>query len=195
GKAKLTVKLDVQSSLDLLDKLPAKYAAYRDALAEDLKGKYAEIGYEVSSNARNVPTGVAIADFDESGAIMSGAQTQAGVIEALVREKFSARPVGADPAALAALEVGAAVEAARSAKLKRLVFGAARIAGVRKDGTSYIADAQASVKAVDVDTGELVYSAEKAASGVGSDEQSARRAALRELGVSSLGKDLLASLP
>ena len=198
GKAKFLVRLDFQASLDLLDKLPAKYASYRDALEEEIQAKRAEISYEVSSAAKSVPTAIALVDLDDSGAPLAGARTEAGLIETLVREKFDARSSGLDPSLVARMDdaaIAAAAKAAPGRKFSRLVYGAAKISGVRKDGSMYLADAKASVKAVELASGAVLYSAEKSATGMGSDEASARAAAYRELGLNSIGKELLASLP
>lgn len=194
GKAKLTVRLDFQSSLELLDRIPAKFEAYRDSLADELKSKYAELPYEVSSNARNVPTGIALADQDETGAA-AGSQTQAGLLDALAKERFVVKGLAVPAGSLAAMDDAAALGAAKAAGLQRVAFGFAKIDSIRKDGANYIASAKAQVKVLEVATGLVLYSAEKGATGFGADEAAARRSAFRELGASSLGKDLLASLP
>jgi hypothetical protein len=193
GKAKFSLKLDFQSTLDLLDKLPDQYAAYRDSLAEELRAKYVDVPYEVVSAARSSSIGVAIADFDENGAFVPGAQAQAGLIEVLLREKFSVKGIAVAKDALDSMDESAAIAA--GAKFDRVVFGSARITSVRKDGTSYLASAKATVKALEVKTGNILYSAERVTTGLGSDEKSARQAAYRELGSIAVGKDLLANLP
>jgi hypothetical protein len=195
GKAKLVVKIDFQSTIDLLDKLPAKYAALRDSLEDELRGKSAEIAYEVASNARSASMAVSIVDVDEAGAA-SGALAQAGLVEALVKEKFNVKAVVVGKAALEGMDDGAVLAAVKAAgAFDRVAFGLARIDEVRRDGTSYLASGKATVKVLDVATGSVLYSAERAATGVGSDEQSARRAAYRELGANAVGKDLLSNLP
>ena len=152
----------------------------------------------MSSAARSVPTAVALVDLDDAGTPIAGARTEAGLVEALVKEKFDARSGGLDASLVAAMDDAAILAAAKAApgkKFGRLVYGAAKITGVRKDGSMYLADSKASVKVVELATGSLLYSAEKAATGMGSDEAAARAAAYRELGLNAIGKDLLASLP
>jgi hypothetical protein len=194
GKAKLLVRVDFQSSLELLNGLPPRYEAYRAALVDELAGISIEIPYEVSSNARMVPTGIAIVDLDESGAV-AGSAAQAGLVEALARERFDARIVAVDPASLAALSEAAAATAGVRAGAERMAFGYAKIESVRKDGGSYLASARAAVKVIELSSGRLLYSAERSVTAVGDDEPAARRAAYRELGANAIGKDLLASLP
>jgi len=193
AKAKFSLKLDFQSTLDLLDKLPDQYAAYRDSLSEELRAKFVDVPYEVVSAARSSSIAVAIADFDENGAFVPGAKTQAGLIELLLHEKFSVKPVVVAQDALDQLDDAAAIAAA--GKFDRVAFGSARLTEVRKDGSSYLASGKATVKVLEVKTGNILYSAERITTGLGSDEKSARAAAYRELGGVAVGKDLIANLP
>jgi hypothetical protein len=195
GKAKFGLKLDFQSTFDLLDKFPEKYAAYRDSLSDELRTKYIDVPYEVVSSAGGQSMAVAILDLDESGAAV-GTQAQSGLVEALLREKFAVRGVSVAQAALVAMDEAAVASAASAAgKYARIAFGTARITELRKDGSNYLASAKASVKVLDVESGRLLYSSERMASGFGPDEKSARAAAYRELGLNAIAKDLLSNLP
>lgn len=193
GKGKLTVRIDFQSSIDLLDQIPNKYAAYRDSLEEELRGKYVELPYVVSSSARNVSMGLALVDADENGNLVAGAATQSGLLETLVREKYNARGAGIDPTLVLSMN-DAAIRSAAGGKFQRLAYGVARIDSVRQDGSTFIATAKASVKIVDLQSGDILYSAERVGTGLGSDQASARAAAYRQLGAGALGKDILSSL-
>jgi hypothetical protein len=196
GKAKFTLKLDFQSSIDLLDKLPEKYAAYRDSLIDELRAKTFDLPYEVLSKARSASMAIAIVDIDESGAIVEGNKTQAGLVEALTREKFVVKGLSVSPDSLKAMDEAAAIAAAKAAgKFERVALGTAVVSELRKDGKNYLCSAKASVKVVEVASGNVIYNAERGITGFGSDEKSARAAAFRDLGLSSLGKDMLSSLP
>jgi hypothetical protein len=196
GKAKFGLKLDFQSTLDLLDKLPEKNAALRDSLADELRAKFVDMPYEVSSSARGSSMAVAILDLDENGAAVAGAKAQAGLVEALLREKFNVKGIAISSDALLSMDDAAvAVASSAAGKFERLVFGTAGVVSVRKDGNSYLATGKATVKVLDIASGRALYSAERGATGLGSDEKSARAAAYRELGFSAIGKDLLANLP
>jgi len=195
GKAKLVVRVDFQSTIDLLDKLPSKYAALRDSLEDELRARSTEIPYEVASAARNASMAVSIVDLDEAGSA-AGSSAQAGLVEALIREKFNVKAVAVGKAALEEMDDGAVLAAVKAAgSFDRIAYGVARIDEVRKDGANYVASGKATVKVLDVASGGILYSAERAAMGVGPDESAARRAAYRELGASAVGKDLLANLP
>jgi hypothetical protein len=196
GKAKFSLRLDFQSTLDLLDKLPEKSAALRDSLADELRAKFVDLPYEVASGARSAPMAVALLDLDENGQAVAGARAQAGLVEALLREKFAVKGISIAADSLTAMDEAAVAAAAQAAgKFERVAFGTASIASVRKDGANYLATGKAGVKVLEIASGRILYSAERGATGLGSDEKSARAAAYRELGLSAIGKDLLANLP
>jgi hypothetical protein len=156
-----------------------------------------ELPYEVASNARNASIAIAIVDIDENGATVAGAQTQAGLLDALIKEKFKVRGLPLDPALLAQMDDEAIIAAARAAAAgsERVAYGASRISSVIKEGSTYLATAKASVKVVELATGTILYSSEKSSTMLGPDEQAARRAAWRDLGMNSIGKEMLSSLP
>ncbi|HUW41631.1 MAG TPA: hypothetical protein VMV90_11550 [Rectinemataceae bacterium] len=194
GKAKLVVRLDLQSSIDLLDQLPSRFGAYRDSLEQDISGKYIEIPYEVSSNARNVSMGIALVDTDESGAPVSGGTTQAGLLDTLTRQKFKVRGADLPPSLVLSMD-DAAIQAAAAGKFQRLAYGVARVASVSQDGSTFIATVRGTLKVVDLSNGTVLYSAEKVGTGLGSDKATAVQAAFTQLGRKALGEDLLSTLP
>jgi hypothetical protein len=195
GKAKFGLRLDFQSTLDLLDKLPEKYAPYRDSLAAELTAKTIDVPYEVVSDASGASMAVAILDLDESGAVV-GSTAQAGLVEALLKQKFSVKGVSIPKDSIVAMDEAAVSAAATSAgKFDRVAFGTATIASVRQDGSNYLAEGKAVVKVLDIASGRTLYSTERTAIGLGTDEKSARAAAYRELGLNAVGKDMLSNLP
>lgn len=198
GRAKLVMRLNLDSSLSLLDKFPVRFDAYRSALEDELRGRTAEFEYTVASIAKDVATGIALVDLDETGAAIASSQAQAGLLEALIRERFKAQAAPLDAGLLAGGDDAAILAAAQRAyrsRFGRIVAGVARIESVRKDGSSFLVSVRATVKCWDLATGDILYSADKAYTGVGSDEAAARRASLLQLGRDSLGRDLMANLP
>jgi hypothetical protein len=194
GKAKFNLRLDFQSTLDLLDKIPDSYASYRDSLADELKAKIIDVPYEVVSNARNSSMAIAILDQDESGAAV-GTLAQAGLIEALVKQKFVAKGVALPKDAVASMDDAAVIAAAQAAgKFDRVAYGTAAVTGVSKDGDNYLAQGKATVKVLELASGNVLYSTVREATGIGSDDKSARAALYRELGLNAVGKDMLSNL-
>jgi hypothetical protein len=195
GKAKFGLRLDFQSTLDLLDKLPEKYGPYRDSLAAELTAKTVDVPYEVVSNASGVAMAVAILDLDESGAVV-GSAAQAGLVEALLKQKFSVKGVSIPKDSIVAMDEAAVSAATATAgRFDRVAFGTATIASVRQDGSDFLAEGKAVVKVLDIASGRTLYSTERTAIGLGADEKSARAAAYRELGLDAVGKDMLSNLP
>ncbi len=195
GKAKFNLRLDFQSTLDLLDKIPEKFASFRDSLAVELKAKIVDVPYEVVSNARGTSMAIAIIDLDETGAAV-GTLAQAGLIDTLLREKFSVKGVAVSQEVITAMDEAAVIAAVTAAgKYQRVAFGTASIASVRKDGGNYLATGKATVKVLDIASGRILYSGDRGVTGLGPDEKSARAAAYRELGFNAIGKDMLSNLP
>lgn len=198
GRASLIVSLDAASVITLLDKLPTKYRAQKDALAEGLAQKYLEIPYEVTSLARLSPTALAVVDLDDSGKPIPGASTQAGLAEGLAKLGFSLPSLSLAGDLVAAGQEEAVLAQARvllGARAERLVWGRASISSVRRDGAMVLAQARAELRVLDLATGRLILSTSGEALGMGQDEASARSAAYRELGRSTLTANLVSSLP
>jgi len=138
---------------------------------------------------------VAILDLDESGAVV-GSTAQAGLVEALLKQKFSVKGVSVPKDSIVAMDEAAVSAAATAAgKFDRVAFGTATIASVRQDGSTYLAEGKAVVKVLDIASGRTLYSTERTATGLGADEKSARASTYRELGLNVVGKDMLSNLP
>jgi len=198
GKGRIVARLDLSSVLELLDKVPRKYDALRSALEDEIGAKGADLAYAVSSAAASVPMAIFLVDLDERGVPLSqGGAAQGGLAEALTKEGFSIRALALDPAMilLPSDKLLSALSAAAPAGTGRLAYGEGKLLSVRKDGAFFVASAAGSLKVAELATGRILYAADKSWQAVASDEATARRTALRELGSQIFGKDLLASLP
>ena len=178
--------------------LPAKYAAFADAINDDMGRRSISFEYVIASMARTVPTGVAVVDLNDEGKPASTTVAQGGLFETLAKEKFKAGLAPLDAAMVAALDDAAVLTAAKQkygSGLARLIYGVARIDGVTKDGSMWQATARMTVRCVEFASGAILYSTEKTAIVVASDEASARRSALLQVGRDAVAKDLMANLP
>ncbi len=196
GKSKIVVRLDFSAPLGLLDKLDRKYDSARNALEDIIFSKFLEIAYSVESSAKSVPTAVLVADLDSAGNATGQQTMHSGLMDALVKAGFDVRSLPLDPR-LAAAGTDVLVSAARkaaAADVIRLVYGSGRVDSVRKDGSTFIATASGSLKVLNLSTGAVLYSATKSWQAIGSDETAARTAALRELGSSVFGMELVFGL-
>lgn len=197
GKQKLVFKLDFQDSLKPLRDVPAKYESLKSAFVEAVNTKFIEYEFTISSLAKNVNTFVAILDTDENGAVVSGNNAQSGVLEAMTKEKFKVKSIALTQAVLLSMDDDAIANEVKGkiTGQDRLVYGVSKIDSVRKDGSNYIATASASVKVISVVTGELLYSKSVSTIAVDSSDAAARKAAYKDLGLNSLGKDIISNLP
>jgi hypothetical protein len=197
GKGRISVQLDLSSSLELLDKVPKKYDAILSALDDEIRGKTAEISYIVSSQAVSVPLVLFVVDMDEKGLISQQGAAQTGLMETLAAQGFAVKAAPLDPTMISAPAeqlIGLTRNAVPSGAA-RLVYGSGKILSVRKEGAFFVASVSGSLKVVDMATGQVLYAADKSWQAMASDEGTARRNALRELGSQIFGKDLVASLP
>ena len=197
GKGRISVQLDLSSSLELLDKVPKAYDAILSALEDEIRGKTAEISYVVTSQAASVPLILLVADMDEKGLMSQQGAMQAGLMETLAAQGFSVRAANLDPN-LASGPAGQLIGLARTslpAGAGRLAYGSGRILSVRREGAFFVASVSGTLNVVDMATGQVLYAADKSWQALASDEATARRNALRELGSQVFGKDIVSSLP
>jgi len=197
GRGKILVQLNLSSSMDLLDKVGSGFEPQVAALEDEIRTKYAELPYIAASGASEIPIALYIIDKDENGQFMNLNATQSGLSEALVKEGFSVRSLNLDPELLAGSKdrLLAQARAMVPEGTLRLAYGSAKIDSVRKESGLFLASASATITIVDLRTGDTLYAADKSRQVLASDEASAKRSALRELGALSFGKDILASLP
>lgn len=198
GKATFTFSLNLDSARELLDRIPTRYESYVNAIQDDLSRRSISFEYSIASEAKTVPMGIAVLDLGADGKPLSSSDAQSGLLSALAKEKFKVGLAPIDAATLAAMDDGrilAAAKAQYASGLTRFVYGVARIAEARKDGSMWQATAVMTVRCVDLATGQLLYSAEKTSIAVGTDEASARKAAMTQVARDALAKDMMANLP
>jgi len=198
GKATLSFALNLDSTRELLDKIPAKYEAFAEAIGDDLARRSISFDYTIASEARNVTTGLAVVELDADGKPVSTTSAQGGLLETLAKEKFKIGLAPLDGAMIASLDDAAILKAGKAqygSGIARLIYGVARIDKAEKDGSMWQATARLSVRCVDFATGIILYSVEKTAIVVASDEAGARRNALVQVAKEAVAKDLMANLP
>lgn len=198
GKATLSIALNLESTSQLLEKVPASYASIVDAIRDDLSRRSVSFGYTIVSEARTIPTGVAVVDLGDDGKVTGSSVAQGGLFESLAKEKFKTGLSPLDGALVASMDDAAILKAAKAqygAGLSRMIYGTAKIDSATKDGSMWQVSARMTVRCVDFATGMVLYGVEKTAIVVGSDEASARRSALVQVARDAVAKDLMSNLP
>lgn len=198
GRASFTFRLSFDALRDLMDRIPIRYDAYVQALADDMGRRLLSFDYTVTSAAKDVATGVVVLDLAGEGAAATTSVAQGALFEVLAREKFKAGLAPLDAALIISGDDARIIEAARrqySPALGRVIYGTALVTQAAKDGTMWSASARMSVKVVDLASGMVLYATEKIAMAVGADEAAARRAALQQVAREAVAKDLMTNLP
>jgi len=198
GKATLSFSLNLDSTRELLDKIPARFEGFVAAIGDDLARRSISFEYTITSAAKTVSTGVYIVDLNEDGTPLTTAVAQGGLFTTLMKEKFKAGLAPIDQSVVVALDDAAVLKAAKSqygSSLARFIYGYARVDKPVKDGSMWQATARMTVRCVEFATGQILYSSEKSTIVVAADEASARRAALTQVGSDAAAKDLMANLP
>ncbi|TFG78715.1 MAG: hypothetical protein E4H20_12500, partial [Spirochaetales bacterium] len=137
GKATFTFRLNLDSTRDLIDRLPQKFDVYVEALGSDMATRSLSFDYVIASEARNIATGVAILDLTDDGKVATTLVAQGGLFETLAKEKFKAGLAPLDTALLLSgddTKILAAAKRQYSPALVRFIYGTAKIETVAKDG-------------------------------------------------------------
>jgi hypothetical protein len=198
GKASFSYRLNFDSLRDLMDRIPLKYDAYAQALADDMGRRILSFDYTITSAAKDIATGVVVIDLLDDGKQAGTVIAQGGLFETLAKEKFKAGLAPIDPAVLISGDDARILALAKrdyGSALGRIIYGSAKIESAVKDGSMWQASARMSVKCVDLATGIILYATEKTAIAVASDEAGARRAALQQVARENIAKDLMVNLP
>ncbi len=197
GKGRFSARVDFGLWSNQLDSLPTAMADAAASLREAFASASADVDVEVQSQAATIPTGVALLDEGSDGKPLDQNTAASALVDALTQAGFLVSPLSLDPALVARGDDQALIQAvaALGSKAQRLVYGEARLLSSHDDGDMWMASVRISAKALEIVGGRLLWSGEREASGVGSDEAAAIRAAFRTAGGSALGKELLSSLP
>jgi hypothetical protein len=198
GKATLSFSLNLDSTRELLDKIPARFEGFVSAIGDDLARRSISFEYTITSAAKTVSTGVFVVDLGEDGTPLTTNVAQGGLFTTLMKEKFKAGLAPIEQGIVVALDDAAVLKAAKAqygSSLARFIYGFAKVDKAVKDGSMWQATARMTVRCVDFATGQILYSNEKSTIVVAADEASARRAALTQVGADAVAKDLMANLP
>ncbi len=197
GKDKVTMSLDFSSSLETLDSVRKDLYPPVEALEKMIQSKRAVLPYTVVSRAKEIPTGVYVADEDNSGALTGKTDTASGILEALSKQNFDVKslPVSDPPAGRSDDEIIRYVKQKYGSSIKRLVFGTAGIAGFQEENGMYSVKVSGDIKVVDLATGKILFSSgTRFKTALGSNLNSAISAAFKQFG-KEVGRMMMNTLP
>ncbi len=185
GKSTVTMALDISSYLSQLDNLAPKFRSYVDSLEELALKKRVTFYFETISYARLIPMGVVVADTDASGKPIEQNETENGMLNVFSSAKFNIRDVDVDRWSVTALsdrKLIALFKRKANGKIKRVVYGFAKISGYEQDKNMTVVKVSGTVKVVDLEKDEVLLTVSKNKSAIGSKVSTALSTAFRKLG-------------
>jgi hypothetical protein len=164
GSDTVKMALNLESYLDALSNVPASYTEMTDSLESLIVGKKVVFDYKVTSNAKNISTGIVILDIDADGRAISKTDTAQALVSALSEEKFKTKNLPLKPSELldkGDFDVIELLALKYSADVERAIFGTARILNVTDSDGKKIAKCTGTVQVVDLKTKEILLTVVK----------------------------------
>ena len=200
GGDMLTVEPDMEEILKPLfsiTALPPNFTPKPEELRAAAEEKRVSFSYSVVSRAKEIPTAVWIVGFDNGGNALDESDASAGILEVLEGENFNVRVAELDSSLLKSGQEFVVEGLLRryGKRYERLIYGSARISDFKEEGNSYTVRVSGSVKALDVESGILLYdTGPLSKSAIGQNPQSAMSAAFKQFG-RQVGRTLSTRLP
>ncbi|MBN1412001.1 MAG: hypothetical protein JW969_14225 [Spirochaetales bacterium] len=192
GSEKVTMYLDIGPYLESLEDIPSGKENILEGLEDLAVSKKAVFQYSVSSNAKNISTGLVILDLDEDDTPMSKSATQASILAALTAEKFKVRNLSINPKELKDKSDYDIIEMLTKKfknQVERVIFGTVRVLSYTENDGMKFAKCTATVQIVDLGTGEVLLTLVKNTNGMGADDNTAAANGFKSIGT-GLGKDI-----
>ena len=197
GSETVTVMLDLSAFLAPLAKLPKNFANLVAGLEDLANTKRVNVEYSVASRAKDVALGIVVLDTDSAGNPTGNSNTAAGALEALSADGFKVRTLAFNATKLKTLsdaEVVKNVSASFGGQIERVIFGVIAVDEFEQEKGSVQVRVAGTLKALDLKSGQTLYTKRLIKRSVGSTAEAAMNSAFRNLGL-DFGKDLSRNLP
>lgn len=196
GSEKITFFLDMRAVIEPLENVSFKLLQYVDSLEQAINSKRTFFVYEILSKAVEIPTCVMVMDVDRSGNPLNQTDTASGILSELTEAGFDVfiLPVDYRMTAVSDTEMIALVREQYGNIYERFIFGTAEISSFEENGTSVIVKVAGKIKAVELESGRVLFSAAEQKRAMGSGNSSTISAAFNSLG-RMYGERLITDLP
>ena len=167
-----------------------------DGLEQAVNSKRTFFEYNVFSKAVEVPTCVMVMDVDRSGNPLNKSDTASGIISELSDAGFDVfiLPVDYRMTAVSDSELIALIHEQYGNIYERFIFGTAEISSFEESDSSVIVKVTGKIKAVELETGKILFSASEQKRAMGSSNSATISAAFSSLG-RMYGSRLVSDLP
>ena len=196
GNEKITFFLDMRAVIEPLEDVSFKLLQYVDGLEQAVNSKRTFFEYNVFSKAVEVPTCVMVMDVDRSGNPLNKSDTASGIISELSDAGFDVfiLPVDYRMTAVSDSELIALIHEQYGNIYERFIFGTAEISSFEESDSSVIVKVTGKIKAVELETGKILFSASEQKRAMGSSNSATISAAFSSLG-RMYGSRLVSDLP
>ena len=196
GSDKISFFLDMRAVIEPLENVSFKLLQYVDGLEQAVLARSTFFEFESLSKAVEIPTCVMVMDVDRSGNPLNKSDTAAGILSALADAGFEVfmLPVDYRMTAVSDTEIVGLVREQYGNIYKRLIFGTAEISGFEESGSSVIVKVTGKIKAVDLESGKILFSASEQKRARGGNNSTTISAAFTSLG-RMYGEKLVTEMP
>ena len=196
GSGEYIFFLDMRAVIEPLENVSFGLLQYVDAFKQEVNSKRVSFEYEVLSRALEIPTCLMVMDVDRSGNPLDKMDTAAGILSEMSRAGFNVYmlPVDYRMTAVSDSQLIRLINDQYGALYDRLIFGTAEISSFEESGNSIIVKVTGRIKAVDLGTGKILYTAAEQKRARGNSNSGTISAAFTSLG-RSYGEKLISDLP
>lgn len=187
GPGKVEISLDLFRDFDSLELLKEKYEDKYDQLSEALDLISVQFDFDIISSAPSVPTGVFIVDSDFLRKPLDSSNTAQGIVSGLSGAGFIVDQVSLDSAPFFELsenELLRDLPYMVTGDIRRMIFGIAQITEFDDSAAGFTVVTEASVKVVDLDSGEILFEETLSKRVQGGESQATINTSFKELGKS-----------
>ena len=196
GADTVTVGLDLTRYMLPLEELGRDYRSYLDGLSGAISDTRVVFRYEVNSQAAQVPTGVLLHETDIAGNPISAGTATSALQQELSSADFRLQNLSGARAASVGMAREDLLEFLRTeygGRVERVILGSAQIDEF-DESDGFIVRVSGSAEAIDLETGEVLYSTSGFQRSRGASANAAIQAAFRMLG-SNFGQEFSSRLP
>ncbi len=197
GSETVVMMLDLSASLEPLAKAPKSFANLIAGLEDAVNSKRVNFEYSVVSRAKDVPTGIVVLDTDAAGNPTGSSNAAAGLLEALSGDGFKVRTLAFNATKLKSMSEADFVKSVSSSfgsQIERIIFGVIGVDEYEEGRGTIQVRVAGTVKAIDLKTGQTLYTKRLFKRSVGSNSEGTMNSAFRNVGL-DFGKDLSKNLP
>ncbi|NOY10233.1 MAG: hypothetical protein GXP33_15475 [Spirochaetes bacterium] len=196
GSASVVMMIDITPYLGMLESVPSKLQNMVDGLSEVAAKQKVVFHFNISSFAKNIATGIVVADLDASGKPIEETETENGLLGIMTGAGFKVSSLPVEKWKIIGKSDNAVISMlskVSGGKVKRVVFGYGKISGYEQDKETVIVKVTGTVKVVDLSSGDILLSVDKTKSALGSNVSTALSTAFYKLG-EDFGKELINKL-